>query len=70
MPITIWLKFAQPKVDDLKELNNLKFKHLLTGHGEPLLDEAQQAVAATMGWLFSICGIAYRWISDCCPSVL
>lgn len=49
-----WLKFAEPKTSDLARLKELEFSHLLSAHGDPLLDEAHQAVSATMSRLFGL----------------
>ena len=49
-----WLKYAEPKTHDLVRLKELKFRHLLSAHGEPLLNDAHEAVCATMGRLFDL----------------
>ena len=41
-----WKKFAEPKEEDFDRISALEFRHLLTGHGEPLLDDAYQAVTS------------------------
>ena len=46
-----WRKFVEPKLDDIKRILKLEFCHLLSAHGEPLLDEAYPAVSATVGGL-------------------
>ena len=49
-----WLKYAEPKTSDLVRLKALDFRHLLSAHGEPLLDDAHQAVCKTMCRLFDL----------------
>ncbi len=49
-----WLKYAQPKISDFASLKTLKFRHLLSAHGDPLFDDAHQAVSSTMHKLFGI----------------
>lgn len=39
-----WRKAADPMQSDYERLLNLKFRHMLTGHGEPILDDAHEAV--------------------------
>jgi hypothetical protein len=49
-----WRKFAEPKQSDLKRVLELNFSHLVSAHGEPLLDGAFKAVAN------SICELAEK----------
>lgn len=49
-----WLKFGEPKNQDIERILNLKFRHLISAHGEPLLDEAFAAVSASVSELFRI----------------
>jgi hypothetical protein len=48
-----WLRAAEPQKTDFDRLLGLGFRHLLSGHGEPLLNEAhstvQGSVAKAMG---------------------
>ena len=44
-----WRKFAQPDQGDLERVLELRFSHLLSAHGEPLLDDAYQAVRSSVG---------------------
>ena len=46
-----WRKFAEPKTGDIERVLKLEFRHLLSAHGEPLLDEAYSAVSTTLGEL-------------------
>lgn len=39
-----WRKAAAPQHKDFERLLTLKFRHMLTGHGEPILEDAHQAV--------------------------
>jgi len=43
-----WRKFAEPKESDFESISELNFNHLLSAHGEPLLDSAHQAVASSI----------------------
>ena len=47
-----WRNFAEPKPKDFAPLEELKFRHLLCAHGKPLLDEAHNAVSASIAELF------------------
>jgi hypothetical protein len=38
----VWLGAMAPRADDFLKLRKLKFKHLLSAHGEPLLDTANE----------------------------
>ncbi len=46
-------KVAEPKAGDFSRLKELEFRHLLSAHGDPLLEDAHQAVSATIAKLFS-----------------
>lgn len=48
-----WRARLQPKVSDYDRILALDFKHLLPAHGDPLLNEAHEAVAQTVKDLFS-----------------
>lgn len=41
---SIWLNATQTKAGDFQRLLNLKFHHLLSAHGEPLLNDAYEKV--------------------------
>lgn len=43
-----WRKAAEPQKLDFERLLNLKFSHMLTGHGEAIFDDAFQAVRAAI----------------------
>lgn len=43
-----WRKSTNPDVSDFERLMQLKFTHLLSSHGEPLLDDAFDAVSSTI----------------------
>jgi hypothetical protein len=49
-----WRAAAQPEPSDFARLNELEFQHLLSAHGDPLLNDAQSAVAATLNELFGV----------------
>lgn len=51
-----WMRFAEPQVGDFQRLLELPFKHVLSAHGSPLLGEARERFAATIGQLFSEAG--------------
>lgn len=40
-----WRNAAEPTQSDYERLLDLKFRHLLTGHGEPVLDDAHEAIS-------------------------
>jgi hypothetical protein len=43
-----WRNAAKPERSDFTRLIELKFRHLLSAHGKPLLNDAHQAVSATI----------------------
>ncbi len=43
-----WRKAAEPQQPDFERLLNLKFRHMLTGHGEPILEDAYQSMRAAI----------------------
>jgi len=49
-----WLGFANPQASDFRRLEQLSFKHLLPGHGTPLLREAKELLTATFERLFPV----------------
>lgn len=50
---SIWLGATGTKTDDFQRLiNTIKFKHLITAHGEPLKDTAYEQVAETVKRVF------------------
>ncbi len=49
-----WLRAAKPQTSDFDRLKALEYRHLLSAHGEPLLDQASLAVEATLQRLFQI----------------
>lgn len=48
-----WLRTAKPPRAGFDHILALEFKHLLSAHGTPLLDEAKPAVRATVERVFS-----------------
>jgi hypothetical protein len=44
----VWQEACQVQLSDFERLKSLKFKHLLSAHGEPLLNEAYEAVSQTI----------------------
>lgn len=48
----VWLQAAEPSAGDFNRLKTLNFKHVLCGHGEPLLNSAQEDFSATFSRLF------------------
>jgi hypothetical protein len=49
-----WRKGTNPQASDFKRVNELKFRHLLSGHGTPLTNEAPEKLRATFTELFGI----------------
>jgi len=45
---TVWRKACQIQSSDFTKLKSLNFKHLLSAHGEPLLNQAYEAVIQTI----------------------
>lgn len=43
-----WRKFAKPVTSDVERVLEFQFSHLLSAHGEPLLDDAYRAVAQSV----------------------
>lgn len=50
----VWMQVNDPKAPDFQRLNQLAFKHVLCGHGVPLLDHGQQAFAERFKQVFGI----------------
>lgn len=49
----LWLGATGTKADDFQRLlKTIKFKHLITAHGEPLKDTASEQVAETVNRVF------------------
>jgi hypothetical protein len=48
----VWMQAAEPTAEDFQRLEALSFKHVLCGHGQPVLDDAHQAFSATFNRLF------------------
>lgn len=44
----VWRDACKVKVEDFKRLQELEFKHLLSAHGEPLLDTAHEDLARSI----------------------
>ena len=49
-----WRKAASPEASDFARLRGLKFQHLLSAHGAPLLNDAHAAVSTTIEALFEV----------------
>lgn len=47
-----WLHACEPGEEDFRRLLALRFRHLISGHGEPLRDEAHARVAASVAAVF------------------
>jgi hypothetical protein len=43
----LWMRLMQPQDQDFARLRELSFRHVLCGHGVPVLDIAKEAYAAT-----------------------
>jgi len=48
----VWLQAAEPAAEDFNRLKALNFRHVLCGHGQPLLDSAKEDFSATFSRLF------------------
>lgn len=48
----VWLQAAEPAADDFSRLKVLNYKHVLCGHGQPLLNSAKEEFNATFSRLF------------------
>lgn len=48
----VWMQAAEPAAEDFHRLRALEFRHVLCGHGEPLLDSAKEDFSATFSRLF------------------
>ena len=49
-----WRNAAKPEASDFTRLKAMEFRHLVSAHGEPLLDDAQTALGATFTKLYGI----------------
>lgn len=49
-----WMHVNEPKADDFTRLKQVAFKHVLTGHGTPLLETAQDDFHATFKRIFDV----------------
>jgi hypothetical protein len=49
-----WMHGSQPQADDFIRLKEIPFRHALCGHGEPLLNDAQQAFHKTFVQVFNL----------------
>ncbi len=49
----IWIQATQVKHSDFRHLQSIKFRHLLSAHGEPLKDRAHEALAKTINELLT-----------------
>lgn len=50
----VWMQAAEPGAEDFERLAKLTFRHVLCGHGAPVLDTAFEAYAATFKRLFGV----------------
>lgn len=49
-----WRNTAEPKQADMERLLELSFKHMLTGHGEPILDDAHPLTSTVIESAFAV----------------
>ena len=49
-----WVKYCTPKAEDFERIKELSFKHVLSGHGDPLEDSAYEDFARTFARLYGI----------------
>lgn len=50
----LWMQVTEPRAEDFARLIQLDFRHVLCGHGEPLLDTAQPAFVARFQSLIGV----------------
>ena len=50
----VWMQAAEPGAGDFRRLKTLRFRHVLCGHGEPVLETAQEEYFATFARLFEV----------------
>lgn len=50
----VWMQAAQPSQEDFVRLQKIPFKHALCGHGEPLLNTANEEFQASFAKIFSL----------------
>lgn len=49
-----WIGACQPQLEELKKLKSLQFKHLLSAHGEPLINTAYEQLCETLKQKFNL----------------
>lgn len=49
-----WLRYSEPKAPDFLRLKQLSFKHLLSAHGQPLLNTAYEDFSARIAEVFGV----------------
>ena len=49
-----WMHGSQPQAEDFVRLKEVAFRHALCGHGEPLLDIAQESFSKTFNEYFNV----------------
>ncbi|MEM9492692.1 MAG: hypothetical protein AAGC55_26325 [Myxococcota bacterium] len=49
-----WLAFNKPEPIEFARIKELEFRHLLSGHGTPLLDTAHEQLCATFARIFEV----------------
>lgn len=50
----VWMQAAEPAATDFERLSKLRFRHVLCGHGAPVLNTAGDDYAATFKRLFGV----------------
>ncbi|NRB20187.1 MAG: hypothetical protein HRU33_22265 [Rhodobacteraceae bacterium] len=50
----VWMQAAEPGAEDFERLSKVSFSHVLCGHGEPVVNGASDAYAATFKRLFGV----------------
>jgi len=49
-----WRSASKPEASDFERLIEMEFRHLLSAHGDPLIDSAHEDVVATLKELFGV----------------
>lgn len=49
-----WRRYTEPQASDFQRLLELRFRHLLSGHGAPLIGDAKERLAATIRELYGV----------------
>ena len=50
----LWMHLNEPRPDDFARLREIEYRHVLPGHGQPVLDTANAAYSAAFERLFAV----------------